>query len=410
MESKAIPGATQKLRVLLISPVRGVDPLSGDVTYTEQLLSSPPPGVTYTTYVDAIEEGTLVECGTRRAVGEASVGDLPRQAAIAVWRKFEGLIRRSRVTYRESIRHFTVAPGAFDLVHVHVFHSRFLGVHPPVVMSAAGPLEWVYTDAWGWSRFRVALAEGFDRFAGAQWDATMCGTRRGRAIRHIVFSSYFKEWLTKRGWPPEEIDVVPNYLDFPTSEKRANRSPTRLGFVAKDFDAKGGGVLLEAFEKLRAQHPELELLVVGSPHRLPEGELTARGITWVPFVAREALLSQILPKIDILVYPSLFDGLPYGPMEALASGIPCVVSDYRALPELVGTDAGRISRVRDAASVAAAVEELLDPAAWTEASNAALERFHGRFAAETQSPSLGCVYRKATSSTSPPGQEDEVGE
>ncbi|MFZ1285318.1 MAG: glycosyltransferase family 4 protein [Propionicimonas sp.] len=383
----------RRLRVLLISPVRGVDPLSGDVTYTEQLLSSPPPGVTYTTYVDAIEAGTLVECGTRRAVRTAPLRDKPRQYAIAAWRKVEALVRRTGAVYREPLRHFEVPTDAFDLVHVHVFHHRFLGAHPPVLMSAAGPLEWVYADAWGWSAGRVAVAEQFDRLAGLLWDATMCGVRPGLATRFVVFSRDFKAWLTDRGWPAEAIDVVPNYLDFTPEGRASTSAPSRLGFVAKDFDAKGGAVLLEAFSMLRDRHPQLELIIVGSPRRFPDDELSAKGITWAPFVERQELLSRILPSIDILVYPSLFDGLPYGPMEALASGIPCVVSDYRALPELVGLDAGRVSRVGDADSVVAAVEELLDPVVWKCASDSAVAYFQEHFSAESQAVKLGAVYR-----------------
>ena len=371
-----------------------MDPLSGDVTYTEQLLSSPPPGVTYTTYVDAIEAGTLVECGTRRAVRTAPLRDKPRQYAIAAWRKVEALVRRTGAVYREPLRHFEVPTDSFDLVHVHVFHHRFLGDHPPVLMSAGGPLQWLYANAWGWSQFRIALAEAFDRVAGSPWDATMCGMRRGRTDGFIVPNADFREWLQSHGWPSQLIEVVPNYLAAPPFEKREPRTPQRLGFVAKDFEAKGGAVLLAAFATLRASHRDLELLVVGCPPRYSDAELADRGITWLPLVERSELLSKVLPAIDILVYPSLVDtAVPYGAMEALASGIPCVVSDYRSLPDLVGNDAGKVSRVGDPASVVAAVEELLDPVVWKAASDAAAVRFQEYFSADTQAAKLGTVYR-----------------
>ena len=48
-----------------MSPVSGHDIPGGDVAYTEALLARPPSGVTYTTYVDALREGTLVERGRR---------------------------------------------------------------------------------------------------------------------------------------------------------------------------------------------------------------------------------------------------------------------------------------------------------------------------------------------------------
>lgn len=387
-------GSATELRVLLISPVRGVDPLSGDVTYTEQLLSSPPPGVRYTTYTDAIAAGSLIEHGSRQAVQASPRSHLAKELGLAACRKLESWVRRTGLVYREPIRVFEVMPGAFDVVHVHVFHTRFLGTHPSVVVSAGGPLQWVYSNAWGWSQGRIALAEAFDRVAGALWDATMTGVRRGRADRFVTLSNDFKTWLIQRGWPADLIDVAPNYLDFPAMPPRAPRKPTCLGFIAKDFDAKGGPLVLEAFEMLRLRHPELELLVVGSTPRLAEEERESQGIRWLPLVDRSALISEILPTIDVFVYPSHCDtSVPYGPQEALASGIPCVVPDYRALPELIGRGAGRVSRPGDAASVVAAVEELLEPLTWKSASDAALTRFQEHFSAASQSPALGSVYR-----------------
>ena len=53
------------VRVLLMSPVSGHDVPGGDVAYTEALIARPPDGVTYTTYVDALSRGTLVERGRR---------------------------------------------------------------------------------------------------------------------------------------------------------------------------------------------------------------------------------------------------------------------------------------------------------------------------------------------------------
>lgn len=383
-----------ELRVLLVSPVRDADPLSGDVTYTEQLLAAPPPGVRFTTYVDALAAGTLVECGTRDALRAARGWRRLENLGLAVWRKSESLIRSSGLVFRERLRHFRVAPGAFDLIHVHVFHSRFLGSAPPVVMSAAGPLEWIYRDAWGWSQSHVVLASAFDRAVGAMWNASMCGVRKGRAAGLVAFSSHFRSWLLSHGWPTDLIAVVPNYLDLWVSPDRPSRPPVRLGFIAKDFEAKGGSIALEAFDELRARHPELELLVVGSPSRLPEWDLATRRITWRSLVRRDELLGEILPEIDILIYPSLMDGLPYGPMEAMAAGIPCVVSDYRALPELVGAEAGRVSHVGEVRGVVSGVEELLDRDVWEHASHAARARFQERFSAQTQAAELGSAYRR----------------
>lgn len=393
---------TGPLRVLLISSVRGVDPHSGDLTYTEQLLRRPPPGVAYTTYDQAIGAGLVEEVGSRAAVRAAWSARRPRevlrQLAVAGWRKSEFLLRRTGVFYREPLRVFRVAEGAFDLVHVHVFHTRFVGPCPPVVMSASGPLGWLYADAWNWPSWRIRTAEAFDALVGAAWDATICARRFGRAAGFVSASDYLEKVLVARGGEKERISVVANYLDPPAPPAplaRRDRPISRLGFVAKDFEAKGGPVVLAAYRLLRAASRDVSLTIVGSPVRGDAGDLAAEGIRWLPFVPREELLNDVLPTIDIVVYPSRCDALPYSVMEPLSLGIPLVVSDYRALPEMVAGGAGRVAPAGDAQAVAAAVEELLDRSAWEQSSAAAHALFRQRYSAESQAPRLGEAYARA---------------
>lgn len=43
----------------------------------------------------------------------------------------------------------------------------------------------------------------------------------------------------------------------------------RLLFVGKDFNRKGGQIVMHAFQRLRHMRPEAELLIVGNPSNLP---------------------------------------------------------------------------------------------------------------------------------------------
>jgi len=97
----------------------------------------------------------------------------------------------------------------------------------------------------------------------------------------------------------------------------------------------------------------------------------------------------------VLLHPSHIDGLPYAPMEALACGVPLVVSDYGALPEMVQGGAGRVCRTRDAADLVRATTELLDVQENLRARTAARRRFHAAYSAETQGPALRRSYERA---------------
>ena len=172
------------MQVLLLSPVAGVDVGGGDVTYTEALLAHPPAGVTYTTYTDALEAGSLVERGRRLRHGR------PRPADVAILgaRAAEAVLRRSGVLFREPYRFLTVDPDAFDLVHAHVFAMRQVGSDVPLVTSSGFPLPVLYRDRFGWPARRAAAVGGGERAVMAaltvRSDVTVV-TVEGRPVGHL---------------------------------------------------------------------------------------------------------------------------------------------------------------------------------------------------------------------------------
>jgi glycosyltransferase involved in cell wall biosynthesis len=80
-------------------------------------------------------------------------------------------------------------------------------------------------------------------------------------------------------------------------------------------------------------------------------------------------------------------------LEALAVGVPSVVSDYFALPEVVGDGGGgRVVAQHDPAALAEAILELLDPEAHQRASAEAWARYAARYAPDVVLPLLRANY------------------
>ncbi len=63
---------------------------------------------------------------------------------------------------------------------------------------------------------------------------------------------------------------------------------------------------------------------------------------------------------DIFVLPSLQEGMPAALMEAMAAGLPCVVSDIRGNRELVNERGGKKFHVRDAGQLRDGITYFLD--------------------------------------------------
>lgn len=386
------------MRVLLISPLPGIDPACGDVTYTQTLLSNPPEGVEYTTYFDAIKQGSLKEHGRRDALQRARLNGrgLGREMLLTGLARGLNFMRQARWFFWEPFRFFSVKPGAFDVVHLHVFSAKFFELDCALVASNAAPQRYLYSDARHYSKLRTDIMETFEIIFGRILGVNLNSYYLPQVARVIAFTEFLQCWYAERNVMRESsIDQVPIYL--PSLQRRTvNRRPKRIGFVAKDFLAKGGQTLLRAFEIVRVARPDAELMIVGCEAQLEQSLAARRGISWIPYVPRERLMNEILPSFDVLSYPTNCDGLPLVVLEAMSMGVPVAVSDYLAMPEIVEHgEAGLISPVGDAERLASNILRLLEPETNSHFGCRAWERFEQAYSAGVVRPRLRASYEAA---------------
>jgi glycosyltransferase involved in cell wall biosynthesis len=310
------------LRVLLVSPVPELDPPTGDVTYTEELLRHPPEGVIYETYADALAAGRLVESARRRT--------LSRRSPVEIWRLLhQGVLnkaRRAGLLWREPYRYFSVAPGHYDLIHVHVFGVRWVGPTPPVVLSNGAPQPALYRDGYGWSRLRVAIAWRTERALAflLQVDQPVCRMRRTAAI--VTFTDHLRDfYLEHRLAPPESVHTIPCPTKAAHSRPTLTRMPATVGFVARNFEAKGGPTVLAAWPTVHAAFPHARLLIAGADR--PDSSVGVDdGVECLGPLPRKRLMAEFFAEIDVFAYPTTFDGPSLVLQEALSYGVPTVTS------------------------------------------------------------------------------------
>lgn len=160
--------------------------------------------------------------------------------------------------------------------------------------------------------------------------------------------------------PPEKVTVTPLAADtkryrpdisaaekMRVKAKLSLRGPYIL-FVATRDERKNVGSLIRAFVKIASHIPQ-DLVIAGKPalkqdasvqvaRHLPE-EVRKR-IRFLDFVDY-ADLPALYAGADLFVWPSVYEGWGFPPQEAMASGVPVVVSNGGPLPEVVG-QAGEI--------------------------------------------------------------------
>lgn len=379
--------AQNAIRVLLLSPVRRWDPPNGDVTYTELLANHPPKGVVYETYDVALAAGRLIETGRRSACGgRRDTARWLREAAV-------NRLRRRGYLFREPFRFFQVTAGEYDLVHVHVFSVRLIGWSGPTVVSNALPLPVVYRDAWRWSAAKVGWATVADQWLAKLSRVEHSSLRLRKTDAVVTFTDHLAKWYrspSRRG--RAVLVTIPPGIPRPALTSAAPRTPTTVGFVAHHHAAKGGDVLLRAWSHVLAQRPDARLILAGGSAQPPLG--LPASVSWLGSRSRDQLLAEFYPALDVFAYPSTFDGSPLVVKEALSFGIPVVVSDYGALPEMVGNgSAGRVVPGGSERALAQAIVELLSEAEHRKASAAASRLFAARFEQSVVHERLGRLYR-----------------
>jgi len=378
-----------------MSPVSGHDIPGGDVAFTEALVARPPAGVTYTTYVDALADGMLIERGRHPKHGTMRGAD----ALVFGARAVELGLRKAGRMYREPYRYLSVAPGAFDLVHAHVFPVRLIDTDVPLVTSSGFPLPVLYEDRFGWSHRHVTAATLAERTLARAVGAEVSWLPPRRAARVMVQSLHYRDALVAAGADPDEVVVRTLGIDGVAGASRTGR-PTTVGFVSTMFEEKGGTVVLAAFQKLLAERPDARLLVVGSERCTQDSGLPEESVDWVGKVSRRQVLDELLPSIDVLVHPTRCDsGPPYVILEALQRGIPVVTSDLAWIDEgLTGPGVRRVPA--DPSEVTGALIDLFDPETYAEAAAAAVDLWRSRYSMEVVAELIGTTYREALTARS----------
>ena len=172
----------------------------------------------------------------------------------------------------------------------------------------------------------------------------------------IVPSQFVRRGIVEHlGVPPERVHSIPHGVDhdcfFPTGEQRE----AFLLYPARPWPHKNHERLFEAFALLRRERPELELVLTGGGH---EGRAVPEGVTVRGLISLDELVS-LYRRAACLVFPSLYEGFGYPPLEAMACGCPVAASGAGSLPEACG-DAAALFDPNDAEDIAAVVAALLE--------------------------------------------------
>lgn len=258
--------------------------------------------------------------------------------ALAVTR---GLIRRER----------------YDLIHAD---AAVAGVTADVVVVHTVTARWLDLPAEVW---RGSGARGVNEAVATRVKASL-ELRQARAAKVVAANSaQTADDLVSRGVARERIGILPFGVDAdrftPATPEQRAKARARFAIEPDAFVVAFVGPLgrRKGFDvAVRALEGSGDVLLAVGDHREPELLDAARGII-MRAPGKVDDVRQVYAAADALMYPSAYDGFGMAVLEAMASGLPVLVSEQTGSHTLVG-DAGFTAPSSDADAYTDGLESL----------------------------------------------------
>jgi glycosyltransferase involved in cell wall biosynthesis len=254
-----------------------------------------------------------------------------------------------------------------DIVHTHTSKAGILGrlaariTKVPVVIHT--PHGHVFFGHFGPILSKVFL-----------WIEKLFARLTDRAI--ALTEGERKDYTEFNVYPPEKIVCIHSGVEIEkfkqnsisvVEKKRSlglNQTGFTVGFVGWLLPIKGPMQLLNAMKEVWLEYDDSNLVFIGKGDLdvdLRAAALNIGANGRVNFLGWRNDIDQIMPVFDILVLPSLNEGMGRVLVEAMAAGKPVVASNVGGIPDLVehGHN-GLLVPPGDQKALAASIKELID--------------------------------------------------
>lgn len=305
---------------------------------------------------------------------------------------FYAELGRAGVAYRR----VAAAPGlrralsSFEpeLVHTHLVHADVYGA------VAAGRTPLVSTKH-NDDPFRTGAFRFVERALG----------RRARAI--ICITEALARFNADRvGIPRGKISVVHYGMDEvpaawsddpPLELPESARVVLSIGRLVPQ---KGHDVSLNAFARIRVEHPDAVLAIVGEGPEREQLETLGRKLDLgdsLLLPGRAGDVAAWFRRAELFLHPARWEGFGLVLLEAMLAALPVVATRVSSIPEIVAADkTGLLVAREDPEALAVALGRILDdPAYAQQLGEAGLARARSEFSVEQMASATAAVYRKA---------------
>ena len=307
----------------------------------------------------------------------------PRRDFVAFWKLYQ-ILRREK----------------YDMVHTHSSKGGALGrlaaflTGAKVVHTPHGHVFYGY-----FGPFASRCIIWIERALGMKTDRLITLTSRGRE-EHAALKILPAERIVSihSGIHLEEFrDYPPLSATHPTLEK-IPEGP-RVAVLARLVPIKGHRYLLEAVPKVIREVPQARFLLIGDGPLRGSLEKQCRSLgvgSSVFFLGHQEKILSLISGIDLLVLPSLNEGMGRVLLEAQAMGKPVIGTRVGGIPDVIREgETGFVVPPKDPPALAEAILSLLkDPEKRRRMGEAARKWVDGKFSVEEMVRKIEKLYEE----------------
>jgi len=275
--------------------------------------------------------------------------------------------------------------GRWDIVSFALRLARELRTRKPLILHTylvepsvfgliIGRLVGVPRIIWGVRASNVDFAR-YDRMTGIMFRVAARLSRFADVM--IANSETGRRYHITQGYSLPRSVTIPNGIDtdrfVPSADRRTltrgayrfDENDILIGLAARLDPMKGHDVFLRAAQQVLTQRAEGRFACVGSGDHAYEIKLRslaselsiADRVMWLP---EQAQMSEIYPAFDVACSASVYgEGFSNAIGEAMACGVPCVVTECGDSSRIVG-DTGMVVPSGDPEALAAAIVRMID--------------------------------------------------
>ncbi|MBU0495645.1 MAG: glycosyltransferase family 4 protein [Chloroflexi bacterium] len=176
----------------------------------------------------------------------------------------------------------------------------------------------------------------------------------------LPWSSWARDSLERDyAVPVTQLRVLPPGIDLAwwrPAPNKAHNGRARILFVGRDWRRQGGDWLLDTYRQRWQDRAELHLVTSTGAALSGDGVHVHRDL-----MPNEARLASLYRRCDLFVLPARAGGFSFASLEAMATGLPVVLTDVGSAADLVTPDVtGVLVPPGDEDGLVQAIDRLLD--------------------------------------------------